>query len=176
MELLKRATGIEAEAIHYKGGGASTLAILSGEVPVGFALVPGVLPQVKAGRLKAFAVSGRKRFPGAPAVPTAAEAGFPGFELEFWIGMLAPVGTPQPIVDKLNRDIGEILRMPEVRAMLLAQGAEATPGTPEEFAAYQSSRGFRSPNCDRRQGHIDAALPEDAGVRPEPRGALPDRT
>jgi len=139
MELLKRATGIRAEAIHYKGGGASTLAILSGEVPVGFALVPGVLPQVRAGKLKAFAVSGRNRFPGAPDIPTAAEAGFPGFELEFWIGMLAPAGTPPAIVAKLDRDVGDILRSPEMRAALLAQGAEAAPGSPEEFAAFMRS-------------------------------------
>ena len=139
MELLKRATGIRAEAIHYKGGGASTLAILSGEVPVGFALVPGVLPQVRAGKLKAFAVSGRNRFPGAPDIPTAAEAGFPGFELEFWIGMLAPAGTPPAIVAKLDRDVGDILRSPEMRAALLAQGAEAAPGSPEELAAFMRS-------------------------------------
>jgi tripartite-type tricarboxylate transporter receptor subunit TctC len=139
MELLKRATGIRAEAIHYKGGGASTLAILGGEVPVGFALVPGVLPQVRAGKLKAFAVSGRSRFPGAPDIPTAAEAGFPGFELEFWIGMLAPAGTPPAIVAKLNRDVGDILRSPEMRAALLAQGAEAAPGSPEELAAFMRS-------------------------------------
>jgi len=139
MELLKRATGIRAEAIHYKGGGASTLAILRGEVPVGFALVPGVLPQVRAGKLKAFAVSGRNRFPGAPDIPTAAEAGFPGFELEFWIGMLAPAGTPPAIVAKLDRDVGDILRSPEMRAALLAQGAEAAPGSPEELAAFMRS-------------------------------------
>jgi tripartite-type tricarboxylate transporter receptor subunit TctC len=143
MELLKHATGIKAEAIHYKGGGASSLAILAGEVPVGFALVPGVLPQVRAGKLKAYAVSGRKRFPGAPDIPTAAEAGFPGFELEFWIGMLAPAGTPPAIVARLNRDIGEILRSPGMRATLLAQGAEPAQGTPEEFAAFIGSESAR---------------------------------
>jgi tripartite-type tricarboxylate transporter receptor subunit TctC len=136
MELLKHATGVNAVPIHYKGGGASSLAILSGEVKVGFALVPGVLPQVKAGKLKAYVVSGRKRFPGAPDIPTAAEAGLPGFELEFWIGMLAPAHTPPAIVAKLNRDIGEILQTPEMQTTLLAQGAEAAPGTPDEFAAF----------------------------------------
>jgi tripartite-type tricarboxylate transporter receptor subunit TctC len=139
MELLKHATGINAEAIHYKGGGASSLAILNGEVPVGFALVPSVLPQVRAGRLKAYAVSGRKRFPGAPDVPTAAEAGFPGFELEFWIGLLAPAGTPPAIVAKLNRDVGEVLQTREMQATLLAQGAEPAHGTADEFAAFMRS-------------------------------------
>jgi tripartite-type tricarboxylate transporter receptor subunit TctC len=139
MELLKHATGVNAVAIHYKGGGASTLAMVSGEVKVGFALVPQVLTQVKAGKLKAYVVTGRKRFAGAPDIPTAAEAGLPGFELEFWIGMLAPAHTPPAIVAKLNRDISEILRTPEMRTILLAQGAEAAPGTPDEFAAYINS-------------------------------------
>jgi tripartite-type tricarboxylate transporter receptor subunit TctC len=139
MELLKHATGINAVPIHYKGGGASTMAMVSGEVKAGFALVPPVLAQVKAGKLKAYVVTGKHRFPGAPDVPTAAEAGLPGFELEFWIGMLAPAHTPPGIVGQLNRTIGEILRTPEMRAILLAQGAEAAPGTAEEFAAYMSS-------------------------------------
>jgi tripartite-type tricarboxylate transporter receptor subunit TctC len=139
MELLKHATGINAVPIHYKGGGASTMAMVSGEVRAGFALIPPVLPQIKAGKLKAYIVTGKRRFPGAPDVPTAAEAGLPGFELEFWIGMLAPARTPPHIVAKLNHDIGEILRTPEMQAVLLAQGAEAAPGTPDEFAAYISS-------------------------------------
>jgi tripartite-type tricarboxylate transporter receptor subunit TctC len=139
MELLKHATGINAVAIHYKGGGASSVAILSGEVKVGFGLVPGVLSYVKAGKLKAFVVTGRKRFAGAPDIPTAAEAGLPGFELEFWVGMLAPAHTPLALVAKLNRDIGEILRTPAMQTILLAQGAEAAPGTPDEFAAYINS-------------------------------------
>jgi tripartite-type tricarboxylate transporter receptor subunit TctC len=139
LELFKRATGVDAVPIHYKGGGASVLAIQSGEVKAGFGLVPGVLPHVRAGKLKAYAVSGRARFPGAPEVPTAAEAGFPGFELEFWIGMLAPRRTPAPLVARLNHEIGETLRTPAMEATLLAQGARSAPGTPGEFAAYIAS-------------------------------------
>src|SRR5947199_4690363 len=100
MELLKHTTGINAVPIHYKGGSASVLAILGGEVKVGFAAVPTSLPHVTSGKLKAYLVSGRQRLPGAPDVPTAAEAGFPGFELEFWIGMLAPRGTSPEIIAK----------------------------------------------------------------------------
>jgi tripartite-type tricarboxylate transporter receptor subunit TctC len=139
MELLKQATGINAMAVHYKGGGASALAILSGEVKVGFGTVSTLLPYVKAGKVKAYAVSGRQRFSGAPDILTAAEAGFPGFDLEFWIGMLAPVHTPPALVARLNRDIGEILHTPSMRTTLLAQGAVAAPGTPDEFAAFISS-------------------------------------
>ena len=136
LELFRHATGVNAVAIHYKGGGASVQALLSGEVKAGFGLAPTVLPHVKAGKLKAYALSGRKRFPGAPEIPTAAEAGFPGFELEFWIGLLAPAGTPPEIITQLNRDVGDILRSSPMHALLLAQGAEAAAGTPAEFAAY----------------------------------------
>jgi tripartite-type tricarboxylate transporter receptor subunit TctC len=139
MELLKHATGLNAVAIHYKGGGASTLAIVSGEVKVGFGAVPNVLPHVKAGRVKAYVVSSTQRFPGAPDVPTAAEAGFPGFELEFWIGMLAPARTPPALVAKINSDIGDILKTPAMQTTLLEQGARAAPGTPGEFAAFMNS-------------------------------------
>jgi len=118
---------------------ASTTAILSGEVKVGFGTVPNILPLVKTGKLKAYVVSGRKRFPGAPDIPTAAESGLPGLELEFWIGMLAPARTPSALVARLNRDIGEILQTPALQTTLLAQGAEAAPGTPAEFAAFIKS-------------------------------------
>ena len=139
MELLKIATGINIAPIHYKGGGASTQAIVSGEVKVGFAALPSMLPHVKAGRAKAYMVTGIQRFSAAPDIPTAAESGLPGFELEFWIGMLAPARTAPPLVTLLNRDITEILRTPVMQETLLAQGARAAPGTPGEFAAYIAS-------------------------------------
>jgi tripartite-type tricarboxylate transporter receptor subunit TctC len=139
MELLKLATGINAVPIHYKGGGASTQAIVSGEVKIGFAALPGMLPHVKAGQVKSYMVTGTQRFPGAPEVPTAAESGLPGFELEFWIGMLAPLRTPPSIVARLNHDIAEVLRTPAMQATLLSQGARPAPDTPSEFAAYIAS-------------------------------------
>jgi tripartite-type tricarboxylate transporter receptor subunit TctC len=139
MELFKHATGINAVPVHYKGGGASTLAIVSGEVKEGFGAVPSLLPHVKAGKLKAYVVTSKHRFPGAPDVPTVAEAGLPDLELEFWIGMLAPAATPSAVIAKLNRDIGEILETPAMHATLLAQGASAAAGTPNQFAAYISS-------------------------------------
>lgn len=143
MELFKHATGVNIVPIHYKGGGASSLAIVSGEVQAGFGTVPVLLPHVKAGKLKAYIVTGSKRFHGAPELPTAAEAGVPGFELEFWIGLLAPAGTPSEIVARINRDVGEIMRTPEMQAVLLAQGAHAAPGTPREFAEFISAESTR---------------------------------
>ena len=112
------------------------MAIVSGEVKQGFGALPSLLPHIKSGELKAYLVTSKDRFPGAPDVPTAAEAGLPDLQLDFWIGMLAPAGTPPSIIAKLNRDIGEILRAPAMRATLLAQGARAAAGTPDEFAAY----------------------------------------
>lgn len=139
MELFKNATGVNVVPVHYKGGGASSLAIVSGEVRAGFGTVPVLLPHVKAGKLRAYIVTGSKRFQGTPELPTAAEAGVPGFELEFWIGLLAPARTPPEIVARLNRDVGEILRIPEMQATLLAQGAHAAPNTPQEFAGFMST-------------------------------------
>jgi tripartite-type tricarboxylate transporter receptor subunit TctC len=136
MELLKYATGIEIVPVHYKGGGASALAMLSGEVKTGFGAVPALLPHVNAGKLKVYLVTGRKRFPGAPDIPTATESGLPGFELEFWIGMLAPARTQPALIAKLNRDVGGILRTPAMQTTLLAEGAEAAPGTSDEFATF----------------------------------------
>ena len=154
LELLKQATGVNASAIHYKGGGGSSQAILSGEVKIGFGAVSTVLPHVAAGKLKAYAVSGKQRFAGAPDVPTAAETGFPGFELEFWIGVLAPARTPSALVARLNRDIGLALREPALKATLLAQGASAAPGTPDEFAAFIAAEGERWGALARRAGAV----------------------
>jgi tripartite-type tricarboxylate transporter receptor subunit TctC len=139
MEMLKLATGIDAVPVHYKGGGQSGLALLSGEVKVGFAAMAGILPHVNAGKVKALLVTSRERFAGAADVPTAAEQGLPGLELEFWIGVLAPAGTPSILVARLNREIGEILRTADMRSTLLSQGADAAPGTPKEFADFISS-------------------------------------
>ena len=152
MELLKAATGLNLAPIHYKGGGASTTALLGGEVKFGFALLPTVLPHVKAGKLKAFVVTGKQRFPGASEIATAAESGLPGFELEFWIGVLAPKNTPAEIVAKLNRDIGEVLRQPEMQALLQAQGAVPAPGSPEAFAAHIASEATRMRELVQRTG------------------------
>lgn len=139
MELFKQATGVNAVAIHYKGGGASALAIVSGEVKVGFGAVAAVLPHVNAGRVKAYVVTSRQRFPGAPEVPTAEEVGLHGLQLEFWIGMLAPVRTPPELIVKLNRDIGDVLQAPATQETLLAQGATAAPGTADAFRAFIAS-------------------------------------
>jgi tripartite-type tricarboxylate transporter receptor subunit TctC len=135
-ELLKQLTGINLANVHYKGGGPTTLAIVSGEVKVGSGLAANVLPHVRTGKLKAYAVTSKTRFAGAPDIPSAAEAGLPELESEFWIGMLAPARTPAELVGRLNREMMDILRSPAMQAALLTQGAESAASTPPEFAAF----------------------------------------
>ena len=135
-ELLKHLAGINMVSVHYKGGGAAIVAILGGEAKAGFSTVPVALPHVRAGKVKTYAITSKKRFAGTPDIPTAAEAGLPGFESDYWAGAFAPARTPAALVGRLNRDFVEILQTPAMRERLLAQGAAPTPGTPAEFAAF----------------------------------------
>jgi tripartite-type tricarboxylate transporter receptor subunit TctC len=139
-ELLNQTAGIDMVAVQYKGGGAAMVGILSGEVKVGFGLMPVVLPHLRAGKVKAYAITSTTRFAGSPDIPTVAEAGLPEFGSEYyWIGMLAPAGTPAAIVRRVNREIVEILQTAVIQEALLAQGAEPAHGAPEEFAAFIKS-------------------------------------
>lgn len=138
-ELLKHVAGINLLNVQYKGGGAVIMAIISGEAKAGFSPVPVALPHVRSSKVKVYAITSTKRFAGAPDIPTATEAGLPGFESEQWNGMLAPARTPAALVARLNRDIVEILQTPAMQTALLAQGAEPAPGMPAEFAAFIKS-------------------------------------
>jgi tripartite-type tricarboxylate transporter receptor subunit TctC len=135
-EQLKQLTGIDLTAVHYKGGGAAMVAMLGGEVKVGFNLVTQALPHVRTGRVKAYVITTKKRFPGAADIPTVVEAGYPDLEADYWTGLFAPVRTPPSIVAKINRDVVAIMQSAAMRAWLLEQGAEPVPGTPQEFAAF----------------------------------------
>jgi tripartite-type tricarboxylate transporter receptor subunit TctC len=146
-----QSTGIKLLAVHYKGGPPAAMAVLGSEANFTFLTIPVVLPQVSAGKMKAFAVTSLKRFSGAPDIPTADEAGVPGFEADQWIGMVAPARTPAAIVDKLNRDIVDILRIPAFQDSLRQQGAEAAPGTPAELSAFMANE------RRRLKGIIEAA-------------------
>jgi tripartite-type tricarboxylate transporter receptor subunit TctC len=138
-ELMKQLTGANLVPVHYKGTGAAMVAILGAEVKAGFSVPTIALPHLQAGKVKAYVVTGAKRLPGAPDVPTVGEAGVPDLESEYWIGMLAPARTPPTLVVRLNRDFIEVLQTPAVRGVLLDQGSEPRPGTPEEFAAFIKS-------------------------------------
>ena len=135
-ELFNQMTGARLVHIPYKGAGFALTAVVAGETQAAFLSTTTASAQVKAGKLKALAVMSPKRFSAAPDIPSITEAGFPGMESSVWFGLLAPAGTPKPIVDKINRDVVASLNAPESRSVLLAQGAEPTPTTPQEFDAF----------------------------------------
>jgi tripartite-type tricarboxylate transporter receptor subunit TctC len=138
-EHFKHLVGAALVSVHYKGSPASMMALLAGEVRAGFMLVPVVLPHVKAGKVKAYAITSEKRFSGAPAVPTVAELGMPELESQYWLALLAPARTPEVIIQKVHRDVVEILNSSATREMLLAQGADAAPSTPGDLARFIQS-------------------------------------
>ena len=110
--------------------------LLAGQVQMSFGTVLALLPQIKSGKLRALAVTTRKRVSALPDVPTMAEQGYAGIETTAWNGVLAPARTPAAIIQRLNGDIVRILSTPEVRQRFDAQGAEATPSTPAEFGQF----------------------------------------
>lgn len=135
-EMFKANTGIDVVHVPYQSGGQAIAAILGGQTQFVITTIPPVLQHVRAGKVKALAVSGRKRHPSVPDVPTFAEAGFPEFDVSLWQGVLVPAGTPAEIVARLNADLNRVLAMPDVRDRLTELGAEPVGGTPGEFAAF----------------------------------------
>jgi tripartite-type tricarboxylate transporter receptor subunit TctC len=139
-ELFKTMAKIDMVHIPYKGGGPALTDLLGGQLPVFVAVISTGVPPVKAGRAVALAVTGAKRSPALPDVPTVAETpGLKGYEASNWYGMLAPAGTPKPVIDRLHRDLSAVLQSPDVRDPLLARGIETVVSTPEEFTAYIKS-------------------------------------
>lgn len=135
-EMLRQASGIDIVHVPFKGTGPAFPALIAGDIQIMFEGGASWIPFVQAGRLRAIAVSGPRRFPLLPDVPTFAEQGVQGVELSFWWGILFPAGTPRPVVDKMNAEFRKVLGDPEVKNSLLQQGGEATPGTPEAFGRH----------------------------------------
>ena len=133
-ELLKTMAQVDIVHVPYKGGVPMLIDLMGGQIPVGFDNLPSSINHIRAGKIRALAVTTAKRWPGAPEIPTMAEAGVPGYESTAWFGLLAPANTPKPIVELLQRHVAAILRQPEVEKMLLEQGAESVGNTPDEFA------------------------------------------
>jgi len=138
-ELFKVETGTDAVHVPFKGGAPATQALLAGDTQFMFDNLANAMAQVKAGKLKALAVTTAKRSPLVPDLPTMAEAGLPGFDISTWYGLFAPAGTPSAIVAKWNADVTKILNAPDTRARLIADGAEPAPNTPEQFAQMIAS-------------------------------------
>jgi tripartite-type tricarboxylate transporter receptor subunit TctC len=137
-ELFKLTAGVDMLHVPFKGGGPAMIDLIAGHTKVGFATTITTSPHVKAGKLRALGVGATKRNAVLPDVPTIAEAGVPGYEVANWIGMVAPAGTPAPIVDKLHAEITALLNTPEVQKRFADQGAEAVHMSPAEFGAFMA--------------------------------------
>jgi tripartite-type tricarboxylate transporter receptor subunit TctC len=136
MTLLMQRTGIQLNHIPYKGSTQAQTDLIGGQVDSTFDTMLSIMPHVKNGKLKALAVSTLNRSKYAPEIPTLDELGVTGFDAGAWLGLLAPAGTPKPIIDKLNRELNAILDEPKTQSRLLAMGSELLKSTPEEFATH----------------------------------------
>ena len=155
-EMLNAMAHVKLTHVPYKGTAPALVDLLSGQVQLMMNSAVSMLSQLRGGKLRAIAATGARRLAALPELPTVAESGVPGYEVASWYGLLAPAQTPRAIVDRLNREVVAILRQPEVRDRLAADGAEAVGNSPEEFAAHI-----------RRELARWAAVIKAAGIRPE---------
>lgn len=135
-EMLKAEAGIDIVHVPYGGGAPGLVALLSGQIEVLITPPPTLMPMVKAGRVRAIAISSAKRLPAMPEIPTIAESGLPGFEATLWFCIVAPAGVPKPIITRLHTALVPILNSPEYRERLTAEGATGETSTPEELTAF----------------------------------------
>ena len=138
-ELLKSMAGIDIVHVPYRGGPPATMAVLGGEMSMHFSSVSALHTHLKSGKLKALGVTAPRRSQLLPEIPTMSEAGLPGFEMLSWFGLLAPAATPVAIISRLNTETIKALNAPDIKSTVAAQGAEAMPGSPEQFADYIKS-------------------------------------
>ena len=135
-ELFNMMAKVRVQGVPYKGSGPVAADVLGGQVPLGVVDVPSAIANVKAGKIRALAVTAKQRIQAAPEVPTFEEAGLPGYEAVGWFGTVAPAGTPSEVIQKLNSEIKAALSVPEIRERALAAGAEPFTNSPQEFAAF----------------------------------------
>jgi len=135
-ELFKSLAGVDVVHVPYKGSDGARVGILGGQVQMMFDAITTMAPNVRAGKLKGFGTSGRARSSVLPDVPTVAEAGVPGYEATIWLGVMAPAGTPKPVIDRLNAEITKVTGRTEVKEAWGKQGATALSMTPEQFGQY----------------------------------------
>jgi len=156
MELFLSMTGLKMVHVPYKGSGPGVTDLVAGHVPLMMPNMLSALPHIKSGRLRALGVTSAKRASRASDIPTIAEAGVPGYEAVQWYGVLAPAGTPRPIITRLHAEAVRVLQQPDIRERFLSDGAEAVGSSPEEFAAFI-----------RAETAKWAKVIKDAGLRPE---------
>jgi tripartite-type tricarboxylate transporter receptor subunit TctC len=156
MEMLKGATGTYALHIPYNGNGPAGTAVIGGQVEILFGSLPAVLPHAKSGRVRALAVGTPKRSPSLPDVPTVAELGYPGFDASLWLAIMAPAGTPQPVIERLHKEVVAAVSDKATAESLDKNGAEPITSTPAELAAMIRDGVGKY-----------AKVVKDAGVKPE---------
>jgi tripartite-type tricarboxylate transporter receptor subunit TctC len=137
-ELFKTLAGVDMLHVPYKGSPPAHIDLMGGAVDIMFDNIVPVAPQIKQGKLRALAVTTKTRAAALPDVPTMAESGYPNFEATAWFGLLAPAGTPQPIIDKLNKEVVAILKSPDIKEKLAGMGATVVGDTPEEFGRFMA--------------------------------------
>jgi tripartite-type tricarboxylate transporter receptor subunit TctC len=156
MEMLKGATGTYALHIPYNGNGPAGTAVIAGQVEILFGSLPAVLPHAKAGRVRALAVGTPKRSPSLPDVPSVAESGYAGFDASLWLAIMAPAGTPQPVIERLHKEVVAAIADKATAETLDKNGAEPVTSTPAELAAMIRDGVGKY-----------AKVVKDAGVKPE---------
>ena len=140
VELLRQMTGANLVHVPYKGTAAAITALIAGEAQLSFLTIPPCVPQIQAGRLRGIATGGSKRSAALPELPTVAESGVAGFDVNAWNGVLAPRGTPRAIIAQLNRELNAIATVADVKSRALAQGTELDTLTPEQFGAFLAAQ------------------------------------
>jgi tripartite-type tricarboxylate transporter receptor subunit TctC len=138
-ELFDSLTGVKMIHVPYKGGGPSVVALIGGEVSVGFPTMPSVIGHIKAGKLRALAVTTAQRSPSLPDLPALGEGAVPGYDVGSWYGLLVPAGTPKEIIARLHAETLKVLKLPDTRQRLDAAGFEVLTSTPEEYGAFTRS-------------------------------------
>jgi tripartite-type tricarboxylate transporter receptor subunit TctC len=156
MEMLKDASQTYALHIPYNGNGPAGTAVIAGQVEILFGSLPAVLPHAKSGRVRALAVGTLKRSPSLPEVPTVAESGYPGFDASLWLAIMAPAGTPAPVIERLNKEIAVAVSSKDTAETLDKNGAEPLTSSPAELAAMVKEGVAKY-----------AKVVKDAGVKPE---------
>src|SRR5262245_24690270 len=151
-ELFKHMTGTDIVHIPYKGGAPAIADLISGQVQLMFESTNSIAPHVKAGRVRALAVTGERRSSSLPEVPTLIEAGVPGYEVNAWSGIITTAGVPRPVLDKLNAAVNRAIAQPDTKERLFTLGSEGGGGTPEEFAALIRRDSAKWAEVVRRSG------------------------